>query len=80
MHVKISKKKGTEIIEGSILCHECNHNFKITKGIPRFVIDKTKDFIRTEEAFNAKWRKHHKNHQEKDWINFQRKWFLDRYG
>jgi len=78
--VKIRKKQGSEILEGSIKCRECSDNFKITKGIPRFVVDKTKDFVRTKEAFSVKWRKHHKNHQEKDWIDFQRKWFLDRYG
>lgn len=80
IHVKIKKKKGIEILEGLISCDKCNDSFKITKGIPRFVVDKTKDFVRTEEAFSAKWRKHHKNHQKKDWIDFQRKWFLDRYG
>ncbi len=80
IHVKIKKKKGSEIIEGLISCDECKDIFKIDKGIPRFVVDKTKDFVRTEDAFSAKWRKHHKNHQKKDWIDFQRKWFLDRYG
>jgi len=78
--VKVRKKKNNEIIEGLISCHHCNENFKITKGIPRFVVDTTKDFVRTEEAFSEKWKKHHKNHQAKDWIDFQRKWFLDRYG
>ncbi len=78
--VKIRKKQGIEIIEGSIKCHECKDDFKITKGIPRFVVDKTKDFVKTEDAFNEKWKKHHKNHQEKNWVDFQRKWFLDRYG
>ena len=80
VHIKIKKKKGTEIIEGLILCDKCKDRFNIHKGIPRFVVDKTKDFVRTEEAFSAKWRKHHKNHQAKDWVDFQRKWFLDRYG
>ncbi len=79
IHVKIKKKKGSEIIEGLISCDKCKDTFKIDKGIPRFVVDKTKDFVRTEDAFSAKWRKHHKNHQKKDWIDFQRKWFLDRY-
>ena len=78
--MKIKKKKGTEIIEGLILCDKCKDRFNIHKGIPRFVVDKTKDFVRTEEAFSAKWRRHHKNHQAKDWVDFQRKWFLDRYG
>ena len=80
VHIKIKKKKGTEIIEGLILCDKCKDRFNIHKGIPRFVVDKTKDFVRTEEAFSAKWRRHHKNHQAKDWVDFQRKWFLDRYG
>ena len=80
VELKIKKRKNDEIIEGSILCHHCKDNFKITKGIPRFVVDSTKDFVKTEEAFNAKWRKHHRNHQEKDWIEFQRQWFIDRYG
>ncbi len=80
IHTKIKKKKDNEILEGLISCDKCNDRFKITKGIPRFVVDKTKDFVRTEESFSAKWRKHHKNHQKKDWVDFQRKWFLDRYG
>jgi len=79
VHIKIKKKKGTEIIEGLILCDKCKDRFIINKGIPRFVVDKTKDFVRTEKAFSAKWRRHHKNHQAKDWVDFQRKWFLDRY-
>lgn len=78
--VKIKKKKGSEILDGLILCTKCKDRFKIIRGIPRFVVDTTKDFVRTEEAFSAKWRKHHKNHQAKDWINFQKKWFLERYG
>ena len=52
--VKIRKRQGSEILEGSIKCRECSDNFKITKGIPRFVVDKTKDFVRTKEAFNVK--------------------------
>jgi uncharacterized protein YbaR (Trm112 family) len=52
--VKIRKTQGSEIIEGLIKCHECKDNFKITKGIPRFVTDKTKDFVKTEDAFSEK--------------------------
>ena len=51
----------------------------ITDGIPRFVTDVTKDFVKTEEAFSAKWTHHHENHHAKDWIDFQTKWFLERY-
>jgi len=80
INVKIKKKIREEIIEGKIICDHCKDNFKITKGIPRFVVDETKDFVKTEAAFSSKWQKHHKNHQAKDWVDFQRKWFLDRYG
>ena len=80
INVKIRKKIHEEIIEGIIICNHCKDNFKITNGIPRFVVDETKDFVKTEAAFSSKWKKHHKNHQEKDWVDFQRKWFLDRYG
>ena len=74
-----TKKIKNEINKGILICSQ-KHKFHVTNGIPRFVVDTTKDFVRTEEAFSAKWRKHHKNHQAKDWINFQMKWFLNRYG
>jgi uncharacterized protein YbaR (Trm112 family) len=37
-------KLKNEIKEGTLICTKCNHKFKITKGIPRFVVDMTKDF------------------------------------
>ena len=78
--LKIHKKTKNEILRGKIICKSCKDSFSITNGIPRFVTDKSKDFVKTEDAFSAKWRAHHKNHQEKDWIDFQQKWFLERYG
>ena len=65
-------------MNGYLICAN-KHKFKITDGIPRFVTDLTKDFVKTEEAFSAKWTHHHKNHHAKDWIDFQAKWFLERY-
>jgi len=47
-------KSENEIKEGTLICTKCNDKFKITKGIPRFVVDVTKDFVRTEMAFSAK--------------------------
>jgi len=76
----IRKKVKNEIITGNLKCKNCGDSFPITNGIPRFVMDKTKDFVKTEDAFSAKWRRHHKNHQAKDWITFQQNWFLERYG
>ena len=65
-------------MNGYLICAN-KHKFKITDGIPRFVTDLTKDFVKTEEAFSAKWTHHHQNHHAKDWIDFQAKWFLERY-
>jgi len=76
--IKNVKKSGNEIKEGTLVCSN-KHKFAVTNGIPRFVIDTTKDFVRTEDAFSAKWRHHHENHHAKDWIEFQTKWFLERY-
>ena len=66
--IRIKSKMKTEIKEGTLICIKCNNKFKISKGIPRFVVDKTKDFVKTEDAFSEKWKKHHKNHQKKDCI------------
>lgn len=80
LKINIIKKILNEIIKGKLTCQKCYEQFHISNGIPRFVTDQTKDFVRTEESFSAKWRKHHKNHHAKDWIEFQKKWFLDRYN
>jgi len=77
--LKISKKTKSEIETGFLKCQN-NHKFFIKNGIPRFVIDTKKDFVKTEDAFSAKWKQHHKDHQEKEWTSFQQKWFLDRFG
>ena len=76
--IKITKKSKKEILDGYLICAN-KHKFMITDGIPRFVTDVTKDFVKTEEAFSAKWTHHHENHHAKDWIDFQTKWFLERY-
>ena len=78
LNIKITRKSKKEILEGYLLCVN-KHKFKIKNGIPRFVTDITKDFVKTESAFSSKWRLHHKNHQAQDWINFQQKWFFERY-
>jgi ubiquinone/menaquinone biosynthesis C-methylase UbiE/uncharacterized protein YbaR (Trm112 family) len=76
--LKNAKKAKNEIKEGALVCSN-RHKFAVTNGVPRFVIDTTKDFVRTEDAFSAKWVHHHENHHAKDWIEFQRNWFLERY-
>jgi len=76
---KIKKQTKHEIVEGSLKCQKCNEKFPITYGIPRFVVDETKNFVKTEDAFSAKWRTYHKSYHEKKWFNFQRNWYLERF-
>jgi ubiquinone/menaquinone biosynthesis C-methylase UbiE/uncharacterized protein YbaR (Trm112 family) len=76
---KIKKQTKNEILEGILKCTKCNEKFPITNGIPRFVVDETKDFVETEDAFSAKWRAYHKSYHEKNWFNFQRNWYLERF-
>ena len=68
-----------EVIEGILTCYK-DHKFKITKGIPRLVIDKTKGFVETEKAFSSKWKKYNKSYYDKKWYTHQQNWFLDRFG
>ena len=77
----INKKKMKEdvIVEGVLTCTK-GHKFYIKNGIPRLVSDKSKDFVKTEEAFSAKWKNYNKSLHDKKWFNFQKKWFLDRFG
>ena len=51
LKLKSKLKVKNEIKEGTLICTKCNDKFKISKGIPRFVVDVTKDFVRTEMAF-----------------------------
>lgn len=71
--------KGDEIIDGKLVCIK-GHKFRIVKGIPRFVIDKTLDFVRTEDAFSSKWKKFNKSYHDRQWFLHQQNWFLDRFG
>ena len=80
LKLKTKKRIKNEIIDGTLICTKCNDKFKISRGIPRFVVDITKDFVRTEMAFSEKWKSHHTNHHAKDWIEWQKKWFLDRFN
>lgn len=79
LRAKIKKQTKDEISEGLLKCQKCNEIFLITHGIPRFVVDETKNFVKTEDAFSAKWRTYHKSYHEKKWFNFQRNWYLERF-
>jgi uncharacterized protein YbaR (Trm112 family)/ubiquinone/menaquinone biosynthesis C-methylase UbiE len=80
LSLKAKKTTKNEIIEGIFSCLKCKEIFPIKNGIPRFVKDTDKDFVKTEDSFSAKWRKHYVNHQAKDWRDFQQTWFFDRFG
>jgi ubiquinone/menaquinone biosynthesis C-methylase UbiE/uncharacterized protein YbaR (Trm112 family) len=72
-------KKNGEILEGSLSCSK-NHKFPIKHGIPRLVFDKDRSFVKTEDAFSAKWRNYNKTYHSKKWFDSQSKWFLERFG
>ena len=80
LSLKTTKKNKNELLEGTFSCKKCKAIFPLKKGVPRFVKDTSKDFVKTENSFSAKWRKHHTNHQAQDWKKFQQKWFFDRFG
>ncbi len=68
--IKTTKKSKEEIMEGYLICVN-KHKFKITGGIPRFVTDLTKDFVKTEDAFSSKWKIYHKSYHEKNGLSFK---------
>ena len=52
----------------------------IIHGIPRFVVDKQFDFVKTEDAFSSKWENFNKTYHDPVWILKQKKWFIERFG
>jgi len=77
--LKIIKKNNKEILKGTLICVK-KHKFGIKNGIPRLVVDKTINFIKTEDAFSSKWKNFNKTYHSRKWFNHQRKWFLERFG
>jgi SAM-dependent methyltransferase len=48
----------SEIIDGSLICKKCHHEFQIRNGVPRMVVGKlAKDVRNTIEAFGWEWHK-----------------------
>jgi len=78
-HLKSEKQQKNEILKGILICSK-NHKFPIFNGVPRLVIDKEKNFEKTETAFSSKWKNFNKSYHNKRWYDKQRKWFLDRFG
>lgn len=79
LSLKTKKERKNEIIEGTLTCLKCKEKFPVKDSIPRFVVDETKNFVKTEDAFSAKWRTYHKSYHEKKWFEFQRNWLLERF-
>jgi ubiquinone/menaquinone biosynthesis C-methylase UbiE len=77
--LKSLKKISHEVLEGNLICQK-NHKFSIKNGIPRFVVDETRDFIKTEDSFSSKWKNFNKTYHSKKWFNKQKKWFVERFG
>ena len=66
-------------MDGLLVCDN-KHKFKINKGIPRFVVDKEKNFVKTEDAFSSKWEKYNTYYHDKKWFLKQQNWFVSRFG
>ncbi len=77
--IKVAKKRDEEILQGVLVCSN-NHKFTIRNGIPRLVIDKSEGFVKTEKAFSSKWKNYSRSLYSKKWYEFQKNWFLDRFG
>jgi ubiquinone/menaquinone biosynthesis C-methylase UbiE/uncharacterized protein YbaR (Trm112 family) len=77
--LKTLKRSNQEISEGFLICTN-RHKFRIKNGIPRFVVDKEKNFVKTEDAFSSKWKKYNKYYHDKKWFLKQQNWFLNRFG
>ncbi len=77
--LKTKKTIKKEIVDGYLICKK-RHRFSITKGIPRLVTDKDRDFIKTEDAFSSKWHNYNRSYHDKRWYDSQKKWFLERFG
>lgn len=73
------KIKNGEVMEGLLVCSK-GHRFLIKNGIPRLVYDKSSGFVKTTKAFSAKWKNYNKSLHAKKWYNFQKNWFLERFG
>jgi len=77
--LKSQKITHDEIIEGHLFCLN-RHKFNITRGIPRFIVDKDSGFVKTEDAFSSKWKAFNRTYHQKNWLLHQQNWFLDRFG
>jgi len=77
--IEVIRNKKDEILDGNLTCKN-RHKFKIKRGIPRLIMDKSPGFIKTEKAFSSKWKRYYKNYQAKKWYDFTEKWFLERFG
>lgn len=77
--IKGTKNKDDEILHGMLVCSN-NHKFAIKNGIPRLTVDRSEGFVKTEKAFSSKWKNYNRSLHSKKWYEFQKNWFLDRFG
>jgi len=77
--IKGMKAEDEEVLQGLLVCSN-NHKFSINAGIPRLVVDKSANFVKTEKAFSSKWKNYNKSLHSKKWFDFQKNWFLERFG
>ena len=59
LSLSVKKRSETEIIEGSLACENCERNYRIIRGVPRFAnLDQVEqDKAKTAENFGWQWNK-----------------------
>ncbi len=62
---KIIHEISGEVIEGFLICQQCNHIFPIIKGIPILIPDEYRDH-NLEENFYQRWKSYFKNRMVKN--------------
>ena len=56
LDLAVTRREGSEIIEGALRCRGCGRSFAITRAIPRLLSDRlVGDQRKTADAFGWQW-------------------------
>ena len=72
---------GTDISSGTLLCQDGRHKYEIDRGVPVLVPpDTSKDQMQVADTFSQKWDMVPDYGHETATRDFQREWYLQRFG
>lgn len=77
--LKVDKWDGHEVNSGSLSCI-LNHEFPITNGVPRLLVNISGSVEQVKNSFSDKWKRFETETFSKKEIDFQLRWYLERYG